>query len=203
MSFADSVERTLLFRLVRILAFFFIIIAFLAILGAVIMTTVKMIPSSIDVSKEEISAIVPLPAKDMRGADKAFQETVSKSHLEVKKNNTRLLPFAVQKEFSHPETQAFLEKWLNGFAKADQEKALKELESVILLAGERNVDVSDAIEKFTDLKSEKVNKADSEKQASILGNTMALYLIGISIVIIALFSLVLVLLAIERNTRKV
>jgi hypothetical protein len=99
------------------------------------------------------------------------------------------------------------EKILNGWIEPLDEKNMKDfiknLSSIIAEAEERNENVVNIINEYKIVKLEKLNETEFEKyekvvsKAAISGTIFGLF------IFIALMSLVLVMLAIERNTREI
>lgn len=203
MSFFDSFERKFLFHLTRGLAMLFIfgliavivvgaLIAYSSLLGN---TVPKVDPS------EVIEAIKP-PVY--------VQETITATSTPPKAaipDPNMLpgikLPFALQKQFNTPDNIRALRNILNDIPKENQQEFIDEMAAVVAEVEKQNLNTYEAINKFVELKKNKLAK-DAVSKVDL--QQTRLYFAGAAvsaIILIALFSLILVLLAIERNTRQV
>jgi hypothetical protein len=113
------------------------------------------------------------------------------------------LPFALQKQFNTPDNIRALRNILNDIPKENQQEFIDEMAAVVAEVEKQNLNTYEAINKFVELKKNKLAK-DAVTKVDI--QQRCLYFAGAAVsavILIALFSLILVLLAIERNTRKV
>lgn len=203
MSLVDSVERKFLFGFTRVVALFFISLAVLTIVGCAIFALSQIKPDSISLSHKEILEIVdPNERITPNNTENSTVDNQAEDNENIR-TASRTFPFAIQKTFNNPASLEKLEMWLDTFSEKDQDQIITELEEVIKLAEEKNSDIDTALMTFQKIKMEKARSSIENQQSKSLENSITAGIVGLSIVIVALFSLVLVLLAIERNTRKV
>jgi hypothetical protein len=93
--------------------------------------------------------------------------------------------------------KSILEEWLRGVDTDQRQDFLDNLEDVIRYAEQNNLDVMQAVNKYKELKVQKYREAESKaiSRYGIVGGMVA------AVMLIVALSLVLVVLAIERNTR--
>jgi hypothetical protein len=112
------------------------------------------------------------------------------------------IPFPLQKMVSSEDNA----KWLSRFLKAEPpeytDQILNELSSVVQAADEQHVDEADAVNAYHEMK---VDRIQAEEAAKAGRKTLMTYFAegaAAIILLVALLGLILVLLAIERNTRQ-
>lgn len=198
----DSIERKYLFRLTRFVALFFIAAAIVPVVFGAFHFTGSFFPKSIAISESEISEIITpvVNSSDKKEANK------SESYNEVNKAYDPLsglkIPFSVQKYISTAENMEALRNWATPMNRAEKEELLRELEVVIKKAEEQKLDVAKALNHYWEVKNVRLTWRNSAQSANDKQNYIYAGVVGTAIITIAIFSLVLVLLAIERNTRK-
>lgn len=114
------------------------------------------------------------------------------------------LPFVLQKHFNTPEKIQTLNNWLNALVSTmgDRQEFIDEMAATVVEAEKHKLSSNEAINKYKELKFKKLELEQSTKAER---RTLQLYYAGAvvgAVALIALFSLILVLLAIERNTRR-
>lgn len=200
MGYIDKFERGFLFSLTRVVALFFIGIALLGLLASIILSVSNLIPAETKFSEQEIMDIAsPQEAVE---ADSSYNEHTKNLYGEEDPLANIKLPFIVQKHLSDPDNMKILKNWISGFSLDQKKEFIEELASVIKVAEENDRDVLQAINRYSTLKQLKLSELKMAQSASYYENAMTLGAIAATIITIALFSLVLVLLAIERNTRN-
>lgn len=111
------------------------------------------------------------------------------------------MPFVLQKYFSGSENLGVLHRQLDELTTSEQQEYLDNLAEIVSAQEVSTPDATAVINRYFTVKDSRIQKAKLE---AVENRNLQLYLLG-SIVsafgLIALFSLVLVLLAIERNTR--
>lgn len=125
------------------------------------------------------------------------EETVSPPEIKIQ------IPDNVKK-YLFPENEQILYGWIESLDKRGQEDFLENLSSIIAEAEKNNENVINIAydyktAKLRKLRSEKQSETQSEKYERIAAEVGALF--GL-VLFIALMSLILVMLAVERNTRK-
>lgn len=203
MLFIDRFEKKFLFSLTRLVALFFISLALLGLLGGVLASLMALAPVKTDLSPAEIAAIAtPEEPATSTGDEDAATNATAELEKEPDALSGIKLPFIVQKHFSDPDNMNTLRNWIKTLPFEEKNRFIDEMAQVIKMAEDNKTDAMTAINQYNALKQQKfyekaIAQAQSdEDQMKLLG------IIGVTIITIALFSLVLVLLAIERNTRK-
>jgi hypothetical protein len=201
MSFADSFERRFLFVLTRGLALLFIFGLLAAIvIGGIIVSDKLMPKESTSVSPQEVvEAITPPQPEIPATADTAAVASPPPDPMILPGIK---LPFILQKHFSAPERIKVLRDWLSGLDASQRRVFLEEMAAAVTEAESRGVDALEAIDKYKEIKFDKLKQ---EELAAAKLATQRMTYAGVAfgaILLIALFSLILVLLAIERNTRR-
>lgn len=199
MTFLAKFERQFLFGLTRAFAMFFIIttLAGLLIGGLVVLNQAGN--QSSQVQPQEVIAVLK-PKLPVENAEPTNLQAPSKPQPKRLPLGLKL-PFILQKHFSDPNNMEILIDWLGAVPHDQQQIFLDEMAAAVTQAEKEHIAPFEAINTYHELKQEKLAAA----QLSAAGQKEAWLwyagAIGSGIVIIALFSLILVLLAIERNTR--
>lgn len=113
------------------------------------------------------------------------------------------MPFVLQKHINTPEKVQLLKSWLDDLAIGERQEFIDEMAATVTEAEKLKLSSDEAISKYKELKFKKLALELSLKAEQ---RTRQLYFAGAvisAIALIALFSLILVLLAIERNTRRI
>lgn len=111
------------------------------------------------------------------------------------------LPFELQPYFSDPSNRKVLLSRIEDMSKGEKQDYVDNLAEIVKAAKARGVNVTDCINEYFRQKADVMRRAESAKTVK---TQMRLYLAGAAVSLlglVALFSLILVLLAIERNTR--
>ncbi|MBU0654967.1 MAG: hypothetical protein KJ914_07490 [Gammaproteobacteria bacterium] len=201
MSFADSFERKFLFVLTRGLALLLIFGLLAAIvIGGIIVSDKLMPKESTSVSAQEVvEAITPPQPETPATADTAAVASPQPDPMILPGIK---LPFILQKHFSAPERIKVLRDWLSGLDTSQRQVFLEEMAAAVTEAESRGVDALEAIDKYKEIKFDKLKQ---EEFAAAKLATQRMTYAGVAfgaVLLIGLFSLILVLLAIERNTRR-
>ncbi len=203
MSFADSFERKFLFVLTRGLALLFIFSLLATIvIGGIIVSDKLMPKESTTVSPQEVvEAITPPPPPPETQATTDTAAVASPPPDPMILPGIKL-PFILQKHFSAPERIKVLRDWLSGLDTSQRQVFLEEMAAAVAEAESRRVDALEAINKYREIKFDKLKQEElAAAKLAMQRITYAGVAFG-AILLIALFSLILVLLAIERNTRR-
>jgi len=111
------------------------------------------------------------------------------------------IPPRVRKYLGEKDNKSVLEGWLRGLDADQRQDFLDNLEDVIRYAEQNNLDVIQAVNAYKELKLQKYRTAESKAlDAKVSRYGIAGGMVAAVMLIVAL-SLVLVMLAIERNTR--
>ena len=198
MAFLESVERHALFRLTRFLAFVVILALSLAlVIGAVIFAG-DLIPNQTPVvSFNEISReLHPAPEANQPGSkpSQPGEESQGAPSLD--------LPFVLQPYFSASDNREVLMRHLEGLDSSERTEYLNNLSQVVKASQSSGEDATNVINKYFELKQTQLALAKADSAARTL-RRLYIAASALSIIfLIALASLILVLLAIERNTRS-
>ncbi len=198
MNTLDTVERKALFRFTRLLALTLILVLSIGLLAALATLITMWKPGGLSrVDPEEVLL-------SLKQANRATPPTNGAKQPQAQEANILpgvTVPFVLQEYFSDPTNRDVLLAHIDRYTTDEQQDYLDNLSDVVQEAQKQKANVVDAINAFFRLKDKKLQdaqvrrSADQAKQLYELGFTVsALGLIGV-------FSLVLVLLAIERNTR--
>lgn len=203
MSSIDNIERKYLFRLTRFVALFFIAAAIIPAVFGAFHFTGAFFPESIAISESEISEIIKPVVYD--SSDKK-QTDKSEAYKDINNAYDPLsglkIPFSVQKYISTAENMEALRNWATPMNRAERKELLRELEVVIKKSEEQKLDVTKTLNNYWEVKNVRLTYRNSAQGTKDRQNYIYAGAIGTAIITIAMFSLVLVLLAIERNTRK-
>jgi hypothetical protein len=203
MSVVETFERKALFNITRAVALVLVSVFLLAITGiALYGTSVWNTEVSTKVAPEEIiNQVKPPPpapadvASQPQGAQPPTDQSPERSPLFGYR-----IPFALQKYALGDNAQIF-KNHLDDVPLDERQAYLDELGAVVSAAETNKVDVVDAINAYMKTKAERYQQAASKRAHKLETLKMVAAGIASSLLLIALFSLVLVLLAIERNTR--
>lgn len=198
MSFTDSLEQKFLFILTRFLAL--LIIAGLVIsmvVGGIMFGDTLLPQKNTKVTTAEVMEAIKPPVTYNQSQSDQRQEMIDVNVLPGIK-----LPFILQKHFNNPNAIKYLKRLLEDLSLGQRTEFINELAAVVEEAERTNANVPDAINKYAELKLSKIKESQlAEAAAKALRLTYLGY--GFACVgLIAMFSLILVLLAIERNTRR-
>lgn len=198
----DNFERKFLFGLTRIFAMLIIlgILIAIGIGGALFVGSYGETSSKVSTS-EVIDAIKPpVITNDSTSTD-------TNSPTQTTENTTALpsvkMPFILQKHFNRPENLQILKGWLDNLSLEERQEFINEMAATVTEAEKLKLSPDEAINKYKELKFKKI---ETEQATKTERRTQQLYYAGAivsAVALIALFSLILVLLAIERNTRRV
>lgn len=203
MSFLDNLERKGLFRFTRILALLIIGLLILGVIGGAIFFSSTLIPIDsrhIDPSKV-VATIAPPPIQSSE--DRSTSSASSDQNTPVAANSFPGLkiPFSLQPYFNNAAFREFMTGKLSGMQLADQQDYIDNMGQVVDAAKVADLKIPDAIESYVRLKDEKIEAIAAQKTEGVQTRIYLLATAGSALGLIGLFSLILVLLAIERNTR--
>ncbi|MFO7820633.1 MAG: hypothetical protein R6V56_01025 [Lentisphaeria bacterium] len=132
---------------------------------------------------------------EIKQSQQAESGDVAPPEVEVK------LPENIEKIFSE-ENKEVLRGWLQGLEKDEQKDFIENLSLIIDEAEKMELNAFDVINDYKELKLEKLEKSEFEKYEAEARRGVTIAAIFVLIMFIALMSLILVMLAVERNTRK-
>jgi hypothetical protein len=204
MAFLAKFERNFLFGLTRSLAlcFIFITIATLIISGLVIGVSQLEKEDTSIAPREVIDNLKPISANEAIQPDTQQQEN-SASPQSARLPPGLKIPFVLQKHFSSPDNLRTLNNWLEELPEDQRQPFLDEMAEAVTEAEKEQIEPIDAINSYHKLKMAKLQAINIVKEKQKQTWLWYAGAIGLGVIMIALFSLILVLLAIERNTRRV
>jgi hypothetical protein len=198
MTILEAIETRLLFRLTRFLAFVVILALSLAlVIGGVIFADDLIPNQSSQVSFNEISReLHPAPESNQHGSNTLQSGKDSQNSLSLD------LPFELQPYFGSSDNRAVLMRHMEGLDSSERVEYLSNLSLVVKASESKGEDTTSVINKYFELKQAQMTIAKADSAARTIRQ---LYIAASALSItflIALASLILVLLAIERNTRS-
>jgi hypothetical protein len=198
MNTLDIVERKALFRFTRLLALTLILVLSIGLVAALATLIATWKPGGL--SRVDPDDVL-LSLREAGGATAPANGAKPPGAQEPNILPGVTVPFVLQEYFSDPTNRNVLLAHIDRYTTDEQQDYMDNLADVVQESQKKKANVVDAINAFFRLKDKKLQDAqvrraaDQAKQLYELGFTVsALGLIGV-------FSLVLVLLAIERNTR--
>lgn len=196
MPILESLEQRGLFRLTRLVAFVIVLFLTLAlIIGATIFLKDLLPNQESHVSYSTISG-------ELHAAPESDANTPSESVPRSPIQDDLRLPFVLQPYFSTEQNRTVLKNHLNGLDSDERDEYLTNLSEVVQLAKGHKENITDVINRYFEDKATKMDLAKLDRNSRVERQIYAGASAASAIFLIALASLVLVLLAIERNTRK-
>ncbi len=203
MAFLAKFERNFLFGLTRSLALCFIFLTLAAlIISGLIIGVSQLTKEDISVEpREVIDNLKPISANETIQPDTQQQENLVAPQSPNLPSGLKI-PFVLQKHFSSPDNLRTLNNWLEELPEDQRQPFLDEMAEAVTEAEKVQIEPIDAINAYHKLKMEKLQAIDIAKEKQKQTWLWYAGAVGLGVIIIALFSLILVLLAIERNTRS-
>jgi hypothetical protein len=198
--FLEGFERGVLFRLARFVAMSAIMLLFGLIIAGSVFVVRDFNMGRSEVSPENIVASLK-PISQGNHDDTNTNGQISKSGLRETAESTVKIPFVVQKYMDSVENIAVLNSWLSVLNDSEKKVFLSQLAQTVDAAEKSEVDPMAAINKFKEVK---FSRLEEERRQETERNTHLIWFAGLiatSLILTALLSLTLVLLAVERNTR--
>ena len=191
----DNFERIGIFRFTRAIALVAVVIVAVGLIVAGVTFVGTLLPQSTEIGGLEVAA-----ALKGKSAGPAASEAAD-DHGDATMLSTISLPAGVNKEFTSAENRKVLAGWLKSLPKDARQEFVDNMEDIITYANAHQMNATDAINAYRELKFDNVGTTgfDRVERGIARATVIAGFLCGL--LLLALFSLVLVLLAIERNTR--
>jgi hypothetical protein len=194
----DIFERDCLFRLTRFVAMLFVFGLLLGIIvGGYFVGLYVCNSQNTPVTPSEVIYAIKPPKPALAANSEQDQSAASQDIMPSIK-----IPFVLQKYFDL-ENLKQLRSWLNEVPRDQRAEFLNEMAATVQEAEKSGVEPVDAINKFHELKMGALamdKAAKDEQHMALLYYASA---VAAAIIAIGQFSLILVLLAVERNTRKI
>ncbi len=203
MSIVDSFERKTLFIITRAVALVCITIFLLSTVGAAIygISVWKKEVSTKVTTQEIIDQLKPVEIPNRAPTTPNGTQPPVPTEQEMSPLHGYRIPLSLQKYTSDENAQIFKNQ-LNEIPTADQQAYLDELGAVIVEAEKAKLNAVNAINSYMKTKHARYTTAAANEIQKVETLKLVTAGFGTGLLLIALFSLVLVLLAIERNTRQ-
>lgn len=199
--FVAHFERKVLFRIARIVAFSFCFILFLSLLGgAAYLLTTGEEPAQPPDASALAQELKPAPASTSPQDAQATVGPTKSAPLPAALRGVRLPP-TLQELFLDEQNQQVLSNWLEELPVEERQAFLDGLAKAVEEARKAGVEDSDAMNLYRERFVEYLAQKTAEEAKVRAERTYIVGALVSTLVLIALFSLVLVMLAIERNTR--
>jgi len=201
MAVLDAFERKGLFGFTRLLALSVVGLLILGLIGGLIAWGSTLFASDKKRVEPEkvIAALKPLPTSvdgDASGGRAPAEPPPPSGVLPGLK-----IPFRLQPYFSRVGSREFMRGKLSDMPLSDQQEYVQNMEEVVAAANSAGISEPEAIETYLLMKDREISDAAARKVVRQQTRIYVLQAVGSAFGLIGLFSLVLVLLAIERNTR--
>ena len=198
----DKIERNGLFTVTRFFALFIILCLTLAFVAMLLVVMKAMNPqTSTEVQSEEVLSKIRPTAERQEAVDTTPEASKRQRELPSSPLAGYRIPFQLQEALSDPDASRVVRDHIIRYPVDERQGYLDEMGAVVVLAQKEKLDTVRTINTFMKLKDEKLDeknrKSDEAKEQRLYGMAA----LGSALALIAMFSLVLVLLAIERNTR--
>ena len=185
MSILEAIEQKAIFRFTRFLSFLIILILCVAIGFAI--SFYSSITASTNISMGDMRVSMAPPPMDDTTAQKAPP--------------TADIPPAIAKYLTSDEERSMFLEGITTLEPEQQKDFMSNLGTLIHEGEQKGLNISDLITQYKMVKISKFSGNDFDKYTLQAQRAAIIFLVLMLIGVIALFSLVLVLLAIERNTR--
>jgi hypothetical protein len=206
MKAVDGFERYVLFAITRVFSLFLIIIFFAVIVLGFQYLRQKEQESPVEptaVSAQEVRAAIPAPKIEDQQSEDTGKELAPAAPLDPFVSEGLKLPESLASHLT-PSGRNSVFEWVDSLPRTDRQEALDELSKVLddqMAKSSSHEDANAVLNKYQEIKRSKIQARD--EAISVRTKEREIYAAGAMgcIALIAMFSLVLVLLAIERNTR--
>jgi hypothetical protein len=186
----DWFERKGLFALVRLTSLMAVGVLSVALIFVVFHFWQTLMPASISVAPSEIQEVVSQP--DGTGAKTSQTSSSVLGSLSIPSRVSRGLA---------GENKQIVEQWLNGIDTSHRQDFVDNMDTVIKYAEQNNLDVTRSVNTFHELWMRKAQETLSQQRENELVRVSTVGLLLAIFTLILILALVLVVLAIERNTR--
>lgn len=196
MGFIDGFERGVLFRLTRALTMLFILAVLLGVLASgfmIFLITNNKQPTSVKAT-DVIESLKPQP-RNSDNTEQTYALAPEGDPLAALK-----IPFSLQKHLDYNNV-ATIRNWLKSVPDDKQAEALVEMGEVAAKADASDITFTDAMNKYYDMKKETLNQDEKDQASQRISIFALMGLMVAGVIVIAQLSLILVMLAVERNTR--
>lgn len=198
-------ERAVLFRIARFVALFICTALFLSLVAGILYLILggggeSKLPSGHDYMEQQRSGQeIQQPSADP--VTRMVQKVSGQNPDAVDVPTTLKIPASLQERFSTADAQKGLEKALSVLPAEQRQPCLDGLGEVVQDATSRNMDVSKAMDGYFSTCKAHAANLELQRAAELKAKLIIAGSIVSTLILLATFSLVLVLMAIERNTR--
>lgn len=186
----ERFEQRRVFVLARVLSFIAIAALSIFVVASLILWSGSLLPTSTQVMPTEV-ALVLSPSNATNPSEHSAEAILAGV----------TIPSRVRVYLSDQSNKSVLEGWLRGLDADQRQDFLDNLEDVIKYAEQNNLDVIQAVNTYRELKLQKYRAAESKAADARISRYGTIGGIVAAVMLIVALSLVLVVLAIERNTR--
>ena len=187
-----NLEQRVLFGFTRGVSLIIVVGLFLSIIiGTVVFFNIS---DNSAVTYQSIKNQLQQPASGQKSGNSSTKKTLDQNDIET-----------VRKYFGDQTSSQMMGQWLQGMSQDEQKDFLINLAVVIRQAEQDpnpKYQIGDIINKYKDLKVDKMSANGITKNIEQYKPVIYLVVIAVILGLIGLFSIILVLLAIEKNTRK-
>jgi hypothetical protein len=203
MSIVEGFERKALFNITRAIALVCVTVFLLGIVGGVLygvsvwqeQINTKVSPQEIVDQLKPLGQSTPV-VQELHGTQPPIDQGPVKSPL-----SGFQIPFSLQK-YASGENAQIVRNHLDAVPADDRQTYLDELGAVVTAAESNKLDAVQAINTYMDMKGARYTQAEIKRAQKWETLKLVGEITAAGLFLVALFSLVLVLLAIERNTRS-
>ncbi|VWC34128.1 hypothetical protein [Burkholderia lata] len=203
MSIVEGFERKALFNITRAVALV-CVTAFLVMIAGGVVYGVSVWQERVDTTVPAKEIVDPLKVVDVKSAE-ATGPTGTQPPTQQGPEESALagykIPFALQ-NYASGENGKIIRSQLDGVPEAERQAYIDELGAVVTAAEAQKVHVVDALNSYIQVKGDRYKAAAAKSAQKWETLKIVAYVTAAGLLLVALFSLVLVLLAIERNTRS-
>ena len=197
--FVARFERKVLFRITRWLALALSLLLFLALIGAGLMMLGTLTSG---LRKPEPADSVTLASNDSTSTTQSPASAGTLSTAPANALHGVRMPPALQEIFLTEQNRNALSGWLDSIEANERQDFVDALGEAADAATAAETDPTDAINDYRQRYQAYVAERDADEAIAMAKRLQILAAIGSALALIGLFSLVLVLMAIERNTRN-
>lgn len=196
----EQIEKNIFFKITRIFAWIIITPAFLILLYSGYKSLKSLIPlSSPVVTYGEVKSIMEGKANYSDFEGRKSQKSTRENKFDYRKAMNDIFDI-FGSQINREKGEELFKEWLSYIDEKDHGRFMEGLISIVKSAPEDKR--FDAMSTYKSLWDTKKNARNSEASSDVLNKPLYLGLLGGALSIISVFSLVLILLTIEKNTRK-
>jgi hypothetical protein len=186
----EGFEQRRVFVLARVLSFIGIAALSIFVLAGLILWSGSLLPANVQVLPTEVAAVLS-PSNAANTSEPSTEAPLAGI----------TIPSRVSRYLGDRSNKSVLEGWLRSLEPNQRQEFVDNLEDVIKYAEQNNLDVVQAVNTYKELKMQRYRAAETKGLDTKISRYGAVGgMVSAAMLIVAL-SLVLVVLAIERNTR--